>query len=129
MSEPTSSNDPPATSEHAPYAVVPQNVIEDLLEAIRDLRNAVDPIVSMRPLSIDEAAKTLRCRRACVEELINTGSIPYIKRNGRRYVLPSDLRKWLRKESMRAAPHPRRASSRRRVKLEDVDPALREFFN
>lgn len=129
MSEPTSSNDPPATSEHAPYAVVPQNVIEDLLEAIRDLRNAVDPIALMRPLSISEAAKTLRCRWAQVEQLMNTGSIPYIKRNGRRYVLPSDVRDWLRKESRCVAPRPRRASSARRVKLEDVDPALREFFN
>ena len=128
MVEPTSSNDPAATSEDAPYAVVPKNVIEDLVEAIRDLRNAVDPIELMRPLSISEAAKALRCRRDQVTKLMDSGSMPCIERTGRRYVLPSDVGKWLRHESECLAPRPHRRVSAARMKMEDVDPALREFF-
>lgn len=127
MVEPTSSNDPVTASGHAPHAVVPQEVIEDLVEAIRDLRRAVDPVESMRPLSISETAKALRCRRDQVEKLILGGSLPCIERNGRRYALPSDVHDYLRNESRYRAPRTRRAPVKR-LKKEDVDPALREFF-
>ena len=47
MVEPTSTDDLATTSEHASSAVVPQKVIEDLVEAIRDLRHAVDPVANL----------------------------------------------------------------------------------
>ncbi len=127
MLEPALGSDPAAAIGHAPHAAVPQEVIQVLVEAIQDLRHAVDPVVSIRPLSISETAKALRCRRDQVEKLIYGGSLPCIERNGRRYVLPSDVRDYLRNESRCWAPRTRRAPVKR-VKLEDVDPALREFF-
>lgn len=127
MLEPPLGDDSAAASGHAPHFAVPQEVIQALVDAIQDLRRAVDPVESMRPLSISEAAKALRCRRNQVEELIYGGSLPCIERNGRRYVLPSDVRNYLRTESRCWAPRPRRVSVKR-IKMEDVDPALREFF-
>jgi len=115
-------------SEHETVSVVPTKVLEDLIEAIRDLRSAVDPVEPMRPLSIAEAAKTLRCRRSEVESLLQKGAMPYIKRNGRRYILPSDIAQWLRNESERQLPPKGRRRPRHRLRAEDVDPALREFF-
>ena len=69
-----------------------------LIDVLRDLRNAVDPTSPIRPLSIAEAAKALRCRRSEVESLIENGVMPCINRNGRRYILPSDISARLRKE-------------------------------
>lgn len=115
-------------NDHETVSVVPTKVLEDLIEAIRDLRSTVDPVEPMRPLSIAEAAKTLRCRRSEVEKLIANGAMPYIKRNGRRYILPSDIAQWLRNESERQLPPKGRRRPRHRLKPEDVDPALREFF-
>lgn len=116
-------------SEHDTITAVPTKLIEELVEAIRDLRGAIDPIEPMRPLSIDEAARVLRCRRAEVEKLIADGSMPHIKRNGRRYILPSDISQRLRNESTRQAPRKPRRTARVRLDLEDIDPALREFFS
>lgn len=127
MAEAKSNSDPAEATGHARHVAVPRNIIEDLIDAIQELRHAVDPVESMRPLSISEAAKALRCRRDQVDTLIHGGSLPCIKRNGRRYVLQSDIRDYLRNESRCLAPRPRRASVKR-LKMEDVDPALREFF-
>ncbi len=115
-------------NERAEEYVLPTKLIEELIEAIQDLRSARNPAEAMRPLSIDEAAKTLRCRRSEVEKLIANGAMPYIKRNGRRYILPSDIAQWLKNESERQLPPKGRRRPRHRLKPEDVDPALREFF-
>ena len=108
------------------------DVFEALVEVLRDLRHAVDPVESIRPLSIAEAARALRCRRSEVEKLIENGAMPYIKRNGRRYVLPGDVSRWLRNESEREATvrskKDRRKARKAYINIEDIDPALREFF-
>lgn len=41
------------------WHVVPTKVIEDLIEAIGDLRSAVDPVEAMRPLSIRDHRQAL----------------------------------------------------------------------
>lgn len=116
-------------SEHDTFSVVPTKVVEELVEALRDLRNAVDPIEPMRPLSIAEAAKVLRCRRSEVEKLIEDGAMPYIRRNDRRYVLPSVVGQWLRNESARKPSKRRINSTKLHIDVEDIDPALRKFFD
>ncbi len=116
-------------SEHDAGTVVPAEVLEELVEVPRDLRNAVDPVEPIRPLSIAEAARALRCRRSEVEKLIENGAMPHIKRNGRRYILPSDVSQWLRNESERKSPTRKRRTTKSRIDMEDVDPALREFFD
>lgn len=127
MPEPALGSDPSAAIGHAPHVAVPQEVLQALVEAIQDLRDAIDPVEAIRPLSISETAKVLRCRRDQVDTLIHGGSLPCIERNGRRYVLPSDVRDYLRNESRCRAPRTRRAPVKR-LRMEDVDPALREFF-
>ena len=116
-------------SERGADSIVPSEVVEQLVEVLRDLRTAVDPAGPMRPLSIAEAAKTMRCRRSEVESLIEKGAMPFINRNGRRYILPSDVSHWLRKESVRESPKRRRTVTRAPIDAEDIDPALREFFD
>ena len=71
----------------------------------------------------------MRCRRSEVESLLEKGAMPFINRNGRRYILPSDISHWLRKESVRESPKRRRTVTRARIDTEDIDPALREFFD
>jgi excisionase family DNA binding protein len=115
-------------NDHDTVSVVPTKLIEELIEAIQDLRSVRNPAEAMRPLSIAEAAKTLRCRRSEVEKLIANGAMPYIKRNSRRYILPSEIAQWLRNESERQLLPKGRRRPRHRLKPEDVDPALREFF-
>jgi hypothetical protein len=63
-----------------------------------------------------------------VKKPMDSGLMPCIRRNGRRYILPSEVGKWLRSESRFVAPRPDRRGSAPRMKMEDVDPALREFF-
>ena len=104
-------------------------VFWELIEVLRDLRNVVDPTAPIRPLSIAEAAKALRCRRSEVERLIEDGAMPCIDRNGRRYILPSDICARLRKESVSKPTNGRRTITRSRIDTEDIDPALREFFD
>jgi hypothetical protein len=104
-------------------------VFAELVDVLRDLRNAVDPVGPIRPLSIAEAAKALRCRRGDVECLIENGTIPCIDRNGRRYILPSDIGALLRKESVRKSPTRRRRATKNQVDTGDIYPALREFFD
>jgi len=116
-------------SERGADSIVLSEVVEQLVEVLRDLRTAVDPVGPMRPLSIAEAAKVMRCRRSEVESLLENGAMPFIKRNGRRYILPSDISNWLRKESVRESPKRRRTVTRLRVDTEDIDPVLREFFD
>ena len=116
-------------SESGADSIVPSEVVEQLVEVLRDLRHAVDPAGPMRPLSIAEAAKAMRCRRSEVESLLENGAMPFINRNGRRYILPSDISHWLRKESVRESPKRRRTIARSRIDTEDIDPALREFFD
>jgi hypothetical protein len=109
--------------------VISAKLIEELVEVLRDLRNAVDPVEPIRPLNIDEAARALRCRRSEVEGLIDSGAMPHISRSGRRYILPSDIGQWLRNESERKSPRRNRKVTASRIDMEDVDPALREFFD
>ena len=116
-------------SEHSTDNTDLPEVFGELIEVLRDLRNVVDPASTIRPLSIAEAAKALRCRRSEVESLIENGAMPCINRNGRRYILPSDISHWLRKESVRKSPKRRRTTTRSRIDTEDIDPALREFFD
>lgn len=116
-------------SERRVDSIIPSEVVEQLVEVLRDLRTAVDPVGPMRPLSIAEAAKAMRCRRSEVEGLLENGAMSYIKRNGRRYILPSDISNWLRKESVRESPKRGRMVARTRRDAEDIDPALREFFD
>ncbi len=116
-------------SERGADNVLLGEVVEQLVEVLRDLRNAVGPVGPMRPLSVAEAAKAMRCRRSEVESLIENGAMPFINRNGRRYILPSDISHWLRKESARESPKRRRTITRSQIDNEDIDPALREFFD
>lgn len=104
-------------------------VFEELVDALRELRHAVDPSGPMRPLSIAEAAKAMRCRRSEVENLLETGALPFIDRKGRRYLLPSDISQWLRRETVRNLPKTRRNTKGFQTEDEDIDPALREFFD
>ena len=64
-----------------------------------------------------------------MESLIENGAMPCINRNGRRYILPSDISHWLRKESVRESPKKRRTTVRSQIDNDDIDPALREFFD
>lgn len=116
-------------SERGADNVLLSEVVEQLVEVLRDLRNAVGPVGPMRPLSIAEPAKAMRCRRSEVESLIANGAMPFISRNGRRYILPSDISHWLRKESARKSPKRKRTTTRSQIDSEDIDPALREFFD
>ncbi len=104
-------------------------VFAELLDVLRDLRNVVDPTGPIRPLSIAEAARAMRCRRSEVERFIENGAMPCINRNGRRYILPSDISAWLRKESVRNPSDGSRRVTKTPIDTEDIDPALREFFD
>ncbi len=104
------------------------NLLDELVEVLHGLRATLDPVEQLRPLSLDEAAKSMRCRRNHVERLIAKGELPCIRRDGRRYVLPSDVQQVLRAEAKRR-PQPKRPGIKRPpANLEDVDPAMREFF-
>lgn len=116
-------------TEGETISAVPKKLVDELIAMLQHFRGAVYPIEHMRPLSIAEAAKTLRCRRNEVEALIKTGTLSCIKRNGRRYILPSDLAQWLESESRRQCTQNRRRRPRRLLKPEEIDPALREFFD
>ena len=101
-------------------------VFAKLIEVLRDLRSVVDPTGPIRPLSIAEAAKALRCRRSEVKSLIENGAMPCINRNGHRYILPSDISAWLRKESVRKSSNRRRRATKNQIDTEDIDPSLEE---
>ncbi len=104
-------------------------VVADLVEILRDLRSVIDPAGAVRPLNIAEAARAMRCRRSDVQSLIDRGAIPCIRRNGRRYILPSDISQWLRKESVRKSSKRTRTARMSQIDNEDIDPGLREFFD
>jgi hypothetical protein len=76
-----------------------------------------------------QVRKALRCRRSKVESLIENGAMPCINRNGRRYILPSDISARLRKESVKKPTNKRRTITRARIDHEDIDPGLREFLD
>ena len=105
---------------------------KELIEILLLLRQAVGPIGHLRPLSLDEAAKALRCRRSDVEALIYNGVLPVIKRNGRRYLLPGDIQKRLREEiEYERANRDKKHGHKPKHSLvnpKDIDPALKEFF-
>jgi excisionase family DNA binding protein len=106
---------------------------EELFEVLYSLRQSVGPVGHIRPLSIDEAAKALRCRRSEIETLISKGILPVIKRNGRRYLLPGDLQKRLREElefeNTIIGQNQMRKQKRPFAKPKDIDPALKKFFD
>ena len=112
---------------------IPQELLDEAMNVLQDLRRSVCPIEQVRPLSIAEAAKALRCRRKEVERLINDGILPFIKRHGRRYILPVDIHRRLKEEAEFENPdHKRRKnhlSKRIRPEIQDIDPSLREFFD
>ena len=112
---------------------IPQELLDEAMDALQDLRRSVCPTEQIRPLNIAEAAKALRCRRKEVEHLIDTGILPFIKRHGRRYILPADIHRRLREETeCENLDHRHRNNhTRRRLHSEtqDIDPSLREFFD
>ena len=112
---------------------VPQELLEEAMKVLQDLRRSGCPIEQIRPLSISEAAKALRCRRKEVERLIRDGVLPYVERHSRRYVLPADIHRRLREETERQMydhNHRNNRPSRSvRPKMEDIDPSLKEFFD
>ena len=112
---------------------IPQELLDEAIDALQDLRRSACPIEQIRPLSIAEAGKALRCRRKEVEHLINDGIIPFIKRHGRRYILPVDIHRRLKEEVEFENPdHKRRKnhiSERKHPEIQDIDPSLREFFD
>jgi len=112
---------------------IPQELLDEAMDVLQDLRRSVCPIEQIRPLSIAEAAKALRCRRKEVEHLIDDGILPFIKRHGRRYILPVDIHRRLKEEAEFENPdHKRRKnhiSKRIRPEIQDIDPSLREFFD
>lgn len=107
-------------------------LLGETIDVLDGLRRAMNPIHQIRPLSIAEAAKALRCRRQEVELLIQRGILPFIKRHGRRYILPADLNRRLREEvefgkkEKRSKPH--HLSASKTIDKEGIDPALIEFF-
>lgn len=105
------------------------DIFAELVEVLRDLRSVVDPAGPIRPFTIAEAAKAMRCRRSEVESLIENGGMPCINRNGRRYILPSDISQWLRRESVRKCSKRTRTARMSQIDNEDIDPGLREFFD
>ena len=110
--------------------IVPQELLKDMLEVLQDLRKFVSTAGQIRPLSIAEAAKALRCRREEIENLINRGILPVIKRNGSRYVLPADILQRLRNETEIEV---KRTKTQKRKHTHppkgDIDPCLQEFFD
>ena len=112
---------------------VPQDFLQEAIDVLHDLRRSVCPIEQIRPLSIAEAARALRCRRKEVEHLIEGGILPFIKRHGRRYILPVDIHRRLKEEVEFENPdHERRKnhiSERKHPEIQDIDPSLREFFD
>jgi len=112
---------------------VPQEFLQEAIDVLHDLRRSVCPIEQIRPLSIAEAARALRCRRKEVEHLIDEGVLPFVKRHGRRYILPADLHRRLKEEAgFEKAEHKSRKkhiSKQIRPDLQGIDPSLREFFD
>ena len=113
---------------------IPQELLDEAMDVLQDLRRSICPIEQIRPLSIAEAAKALRCRRKEVEQLINDGILPFIKRHGRRYILPVDIHRRLKEEAgFENSDHNKhrknRISKRIHSKIQDIDPILREFFD
>jgi len=107
-------------------------LLEEAIDVLQGLRRAMNPIHQLRPLSIAEAAKALRCRREEVDSLIQRGILPVIRRHGRRYILPADINRRLREEA--EFEEKRKKSSTRRLSIFEtneginIDPALKEFF-
>ena len=103
------------------------------MRLLHDLRRIVCPLHQLRPLSVAEAAKALRCRRKEVEALIREGNLPFIKRRGRRYILPADIHKRLKEESQCETSSDghvmRHASKYPQSEIGDIDPYLCEFFD
>ena len=112
---------------------IPQELLDEAMDVLHDLRRSVCQIEQVRPLSIAEAAKALRCRRKEVEHLINDGILPFIKRHGRRYILPSDIHRRLKEEAeFENSDHKHRKnhiSKQIHPEIQDIDPSLREFFD
>lgn len=106
-------------------------LIEEAIDILQGLRGAMNPIHQIRPLSIAEAAKALRCRRKEVDLLIQRGILPVIKRHGRRYILPADINRRLREEVEFEQSKKRPRTHRLLISETDdksIDPALKEFF-
>lgn len=97
--------------------------IEDVLDELAMLREVVAQAVN--PYTVSKAAKALRMRRSRLEELLESGEIPHINRNGARLILPEDLAKYLRKERDENVWQSER---RRRTKIDisKVAPELRK---
>ena len=112
---------------------VPQDFLQEAIDVLHDLRRSVCPIEQIRPLSIAEAARALRCRRKEVEHLIEGGILPFIKRHGRRYILPVDIHRRLKEEAEfeeSEAKHRKKYTSKKiRPEIQNIDPSLREFFD
>ena len=77
---------------------IPQELLDEAMDVLQDLRRSICPIEQIRPLSIAEAAKALRCRRKEVEYLIDDGILLFIKQHGCRYILPVDIHRRLKQE-------------------------------
>lgn len=110
----------------------PTALYQELLDTLVDVRRFINPVEQLRPLTVAEAAKALRCRRTEVERLIDDGKLPVIKRHGRRYLLPADVHRRLREESENDVPNNGRKTHRRcssRPDSDTVDPRLPEFFD
>ena len=112
---------------------IPQELLDEAIDVIHDLRRSVCPIEQIRPLSIADAARALRCRRKEVEHLIEGGILPFIKRHGRRYILPVDIHRRLKEEAEfeeSEAKHRKKYTSKKiRPEIQNIDPSLREFFD
>lgn len=112
---------------------VPQELLDEAIDVLHDLRRSVCPIEQIRPLSIAETAKALRCRRKEVEFLIDGGLLPFIKRHGRRYILPVDIHRRLREETEYEKSdlqyRKRHSTKPSRPEMQDIDPSLQEFFD
>lgn len=98
--------------------------IDDVLDELALLREILAQ--AGNPYTISRAAKAMRMRRSRLEELLRTGEIPHINRNGTRLILPEDIANYLRKERDRNVIR----SQRRRgtgFDIAKVAPELRKY--
>lgn len=97
--------------------------IEDVLHELAMLREVVAEAVN--PYTVSKAAKALRMRRARLEELLASGEIAHINRNGVRLLLPEDIAKHLRKERDANVQQTER-TRRSKIDISKVAPELRK---
>src|SRR4051794_20936507 len=97
--------------------------IEDVLDELALFREIVAQAVN--PYTVSRAAKALRMRRSRLEELLASGEIPHINRNGARLILPEDIAKHLRKERDANVQHLERRR-RNKIDISQVAPELRK---